>query len=229
MSLKEPHPGMRLTAVLLALSLLVSPHPSWAKCHEPRDCNPTTITPKEICNFHKVDSDLYRGGRPTCVGLAKLEALGVRTFIDLGGAGAAIHHCKAEAEARGIHFIRVKISLPQIVLTGVPDRQVRNLFADMRSASKPIFVSCSLGRDRTGMVVALYRIKRSEMSFDEAWQEAVHYGYRPHFRGLRRALNRYRERSEIEQLPAPSSAPARPGAVCQASGDSAINFPAPRL
>src|SRR5437773_8038681 len=61
----------------------------------------------------------------------------------------------------------------------------------MKSAAKPIFVSCSLGRDRTGMVVALYRMKRGEMSFNEVWQEGVYYGYRPRFRELRNALDRY--------------------------------------
>ena len=215
--LKEFVHGTELSAALLVLSLLVSPITSEAKCREPRDCNPTSITPSEICNFHKVYDDLYRGGRPSCIGLAKLEALGIRTFIDLGGAGAAIHPCKAEAAARGIRFIRVKIRLPKIILTGVSDAQLRDLFATMRNASKPIFVSCSLGRDRTGMVVALYRIKRAEMSFNEARQEAVYYGYRPRFRGLRNALNRYPQPGEVEQLPAPSPTPAQPGTVCRAT------------
>ena len=164
--LKEFVYVMELTGALLVLSLLVSPITSEAKCREPRDCNPTSITPREICNFHKVYDDLYRGGRPSCIGLAKLEALGIRTFIDLGGAGAAIHPCKAEAAARGIRFIRVKIRLPKIILTGVSDAQLRDLFATMRNASKPIFVSCSLGRDRTGMVVALYRMRPDFHQFE---------------------------------------------------------------
>jgi len=170
---------------------LIIPAVLEAKCREPRDCNSTSIRPREICNFHKVDKDVYGGGRPTCLGLAKLEAIGVRTFIDLGGAGAKIHPCKGEAELRGIGFIRVKISVLQVVLTGVSDKRLRNLFEAMKSAAKPIFVSCSLGRDRTGMVVALYRMKRGEMSFNEVWQEGVYYGYRRRFRELRNALDRY--------------------------------------
>src|SRR5438876_8284194 len=110
---------MKFTGSFLVLVLLIFPAVLKARCREPRDCNPTSITSKEICNFHKVDNDLYRGGRPTCLGLAKLEALGIRTFIDLGGAGAAIHHCKGEAELRGIGLIRVKISVLQVILTGV--------------------------------------------------------------------------------------------------------------
>jgi hypothetical protein len=201
-----------LTSFLVLLPLIV-PAVLEAKCHEPRDCNPTSITPREICNFHKVDKDLYRGGRPTCLGLAKLESLGIRTFIDLGGAQARIHHCKGGAESLGMRFIRIKISVPRIYLTGVSDKQLRDLFSAMKASPKPIFVSCSLGRDRTGMVVALYRMKRGEMSFEEAWQEAVYYGYRPRFRGLRNALDRYQDWRELGQLPAPSPSP--PTTVCE--------------
>ena len=206
---------MRFSTALLGLAVLMRTQSAWSRCLEPRDCNPTSITPAEICDFHKVDSELYRGGRPTCAGLAKLEGLGVRTFIDLGGAAAAIRHCKAEAASRGMHFIRFKISLLQILFMGVTDRQLRDLFATIQDAPKPIYVSCSLGRDRTGMVVALYRMRRGEMSFAEARREAIHYGYRPRFRGLRVALNRYRDASKVRQLPAPSPRPPQSGTACQ--------------
>ncbi len=206
---------MKFAAPFLAVLLLISPNASQAECHEPRNCNPTSITPKEICNFHKVDKDLYRGGAPTCLGLAKLESLGIRTFIDLGGAQARIHHCKSGAESLGIRFIRIKISVPRIYLTGVSDKQLRDLFSAMKTAPKPIFVSCSLGRDRTGMVVALYRMKRGEMSFEEARREALYYGYRPRYRGLRNALERYQDQRKLELLPVPSADPPSAATVCR--------------
>lgn len=202
---------MKLIAALLIVSLLLPLSTSEARSRKPNDCNPSSITAREIRNFHKVDDDLYRGGRPTCTGLAKLEALGIRTFVDLGGAEAAIHPCKAEAAAHGMCFMRFKMSLPKVILIGVSDAQLRKLFAAMKNAPKPMFISCSLGRDRTGMVVALYRVKRREMSFNEARQEAVQYGYRSRYRGLRTTLARYEKPGEIEQLPAPGTKPSRPG------------------
>ena len=180
----------------------------------PDDCNPTTITDSEIRNFHKVDSDLYRGGRLTCGGLAKLQALGVRTFINLGGADGAIHGCESGAKSAGVRFVSFHISVLQTVLTGVSDGRLRSLFAFIEEAPKPVFVSCYLGRDRTGMIVALYRMKRRELSFKEAEQEAVHYGYRTRFIGLQKTLARYKDPRELDLLPAPSLTRAPLDSVC---------------
>lgn len=188
---------------------------SWTSKHpHAHDCNPHSITQKEIPNFHYVDDDLYRGGHPSCSGLAKLESLGVHTFIDLGGAGGAFHQCKG-VNVAGIEMIHFKISLADIVAFGVSDERLRTLFALMQKAPKPIFLSCSLGRDRTGVIVALYRMKRGEMSFGEAREEAIYYGYRPRFMGLRKALDRYRDPEELKVLPAPARTAPPPETVCR--------------
>ena len=187
---------------------------SAAKCRQPHDCNLMAIPDHEICNFHKVDNDLYRGARPTCGGLARLETLGIRTFIDLGGAEAAIAGCKDQAREAGMRFIYFHISVAQIILSGVSAERLQQLFTLIQQAPKPIFVSCSLGRDRTGMVVALYRARHGELSFDRAEREAVYYGYRTHFIGLRKAFERYRDPRELASLPAPSLSPAPPGDAC---------------
>lgn len=81
---------------------------SAAKCRHPRDCNPTTISDTDICDFHKVDNDLYRGGRPTCSGLSKLEALGIQTFINLEEAqkrqSAAVRTARERQGFASFHF-----------------------------------------------------------------------------------------------------------------------------
>jgi protein tyrosine/serine phosphatase len=200
----------------VALACCAAASASWHSKHpHPQDCNPGAITQKEVPNFHYVDNDLYRGGHPDCAGLLKLEDLGIRTVVDLGGGVAGtFHHCK-DAQAAGIQVIRYKISLPEITLLGVPDKKLRNLFALIQNAPKPIFLSCSLGRDRTGLIVALYRLKRGEMSFPEAESEAIYYGYRPHFWGLHRAFERYKIPRELERLPAPAPVEAPAASVCR--------------
>lgn len=209
-------PTRRMTvAVAAGLFLVTSPAGSRISPRRTGECNPTSITVKEISNFHKVDNDLYRGGHPSCAGLEKLEGLGVRTFIDLGGAEASLHHCKA-GTANRIEFTRFKISLPDIVLLGVSDERLQGLFAFMQKAPKPIFISCSLGRDRTGLVTAIYRMRRGEMSFHEAKEEALRYGYRTRFIGLEKALDRFRDPQTLQRLPAPSRTEPPPESVCRA-------------
>jgi protein tyrosine phosphatase (PTP) superfamily phosphohydrolase (DUF442 family) len=210
---------MFLKVILFTLAFALIPGSNvQAKCRHPRDCNPTAITDNDICDFHKVDNDLYRGGHPTCDGLSKLEALGIRTFINLGGAEARIQGCENDARKAGVRFISFHISTLQIVLTGVSDERLRSLFALLQEAPKPIFLSCSLGRDRTGVIVAIYRVKRRELSFQEAKQEAVYYGYRPRFIGLRKVLERYIDPRELGLLPAPSLSAVPLESICLPKG-----------
>lgn len=206
--------SLKGTLFTLTLFLLIPLSNLEGKCRHPHDCNPTTIGESDICDFHKVDNDLYRGGRPTCNGLSKLQALGIRTFINLGGAEGRIHGCEDDARRAGIRFISFHISLVQVAFTGVSDERLRSLFALMQEAAKPIFLSCTLGRDRTGVIVALYRVKRRELSFQKAKKEAVYYGYRPSFIGLRKTLERYKDPQQVGFLPAPSSSAAPLETVC---------------
>jgi protein tyrosine/serine phosphatase len=179
---------------LVGLTLAVERHPS-------------AITPQEIPNFHQVDADLYRGGHPRCSGYARLAALGIRTIVDLQGATkGSLRDCEAHRRRRHFSFgiISFRINFLQTAVTGVSSESLRRLFASMERAPKPIFVTCKLGDDRTGLVVALYRMKRREMSFDEAKREALSYDFHPDLLlGLRTTLDRYRNPQEVRLLPPP--------------------------
>ena len=89
------------------------------------------------------------------------------------------------------------------------DKKLRQLFAEMGRAPKPIFVTCKLGDDRTGVIVALYRMRRREMSFGRAEQEALRYHFHPDLLlGLKVTFDRYRDRREVNALPNPDPSPA---------------------
>jgi len=194
-----------------------------ARCfyHFPQDCNPTSISDQDICDFHQVDSNLYRGSHPKCSGYVKLAALGVRTVINLeGGASGELHDCERkmhEAEF-GFRFISFHINSLETALTGVSDQKMSLLFTLMQQAPKPIFISCRLGKDRTGVVVALYRIKRHEMSFSQAQREAHYYRYTSRLIGLERTLHRYRDSRALATLPTPVISSERPQEVCRPKG-----------
>lgn len=194
-----------------------------ARCfyHFPEDCNSTSITDRDICDFHKVDSDLYRGSQPKCSGYAKLAELGIRTVVNLqGAADRELRDCERNAPhgGFGFHIVSLDISYPEIGLTGVPDQKMRRLFALMQHAPKPLFVNCKLGKDRTGVVVALYRMKRHEMTFAQAEREAHYYRLTPRLIGLTRTLDRYRYPRELAALPAPVISSEGPRGVCRPKG-----------
>lgn len=209
--------------VLLILLTLASPvgDSKWFFLHVPGyryhpGCNPTTITTKDIRNFHKVDDDLYRGAPPTCRGYARLSALRVRTIIFLEGGGAdALKRC-ARRERLRLGYVPFDIPLFDTVIGGISDQNLARLFVTMQHAPKPIFITCKFGEDRTGLVVALYRMKRGEMSFQEAEQEAYYYGMSRHgLPGITMTLDRFKHPEQLRRLPAPTLSARRPKGVCK--------------
>ncbi len=176
----------------------------------PHDTNPTEITDEDICNFHQVDADAYRGGRPRPSAYPKLVKLGIRTIVNLEQISQAETEKavltdlnKTLKPEERVGFISFPIDDHQIALTGVSDRQIHNLFEELHDARKPIFIHCYHGKDRTGAVVVLFRMARQEKSFKDAYEEALHYKFSKLDLGLKKTIGRYRTSKPLESLPRP--------------------------
>ena len=202
----------KFVPLLGALLLLAFPAPSQGQCSLdfPHDSNPTRIIDEDICNFHQVDADLYRGGRPQPNAYLKLVEVGIRTIIDLESPESVRREQEAiqgfnqtlKPEAR-VDFIPFPIDPAEIVKAGVPHERLQDLFAQMQKARKPIFIHCYHGKDRTGVVVALYRMLHDQLSFQEAYDEAMHYGFGQGNTGLEHTLERYQDPKKLKSLPRP--------------------------
>lgn len=199
----------RLLGVLL---LLASPACGQGPCSLdfPHDANPTPVVDADICNFHQVDADLYRGGRPRQSAYAKLVELGIRTIINLEEPEYAQRE-KATLDAlnatlkpaQRIDLISFPIDQMEIAITGVSHDRLAELFQQMQAAQKPIFLHCYHGKDRTGAIVAIYRMRRREKPYDEAYEEARHYQFSRRDLGLRRTIDRYESAKKLQSLPRP--------------------------
>jgi len=77
--------------------------------------------------------------------------------------------------------------------TGMPtlwnepkDPEVEEALGDLDDPSlQPIYVHCRLGKDRTGMLVALYRVLYQKWNGCSAWKEWKSFGYLPWNDGLK--------------------------------------------
>jgi protein tyrosine/serine phosphatase len=139
--------------------------------------------------FEKVDSRYYRSGRPSPRDYEELAAK-VRSIVNLEGHGPA----SAEVEACRPYRIEpfwFPISIEQIYMEGVPQPLLDWALDSIGRLPAPVLIHCQHGEDRTGMAVAIIRI-RSGWSYGDAIKEAVSHGYRQLFnRGLDEVLERY--------------------------------------
>ena len=127
----------------------------------------------ELPNFHQVNSQLYRGAQPRAGGLQKLKGIGIKTIVNLRGKD---EHTGAESqEARLLGLRYYNISLPEF--SSPKDADVQRVL-DIINATRnqPVFIHCRHGEDRTGTIIACYRISHDGWTAAAAKKEAEQRG-----------------------------------------------------
>lgn len=125
-----------------------------------------------ILNYGKVSDKLYRGAQPDAEGIQNLKRLGVKLIVNLRMSGEAWKDEASLAEAAGIQYT----NFPMSGFARPSEDQIRQILALFESAADPVFVHCLHGCDRTGTVVACYRIQHDHWSPSLALREARKYG-----------------------------------------------------
>lgn len=127
-----------------------------------------------VGNFMKVDSHVYRGAQPTEEGFKNLAKLGIRTVIDLQQTGDDRARDEAKwVKAAGMQYI----SIPMKGMERPRDEAVAKVLALLEDQTTgPVFVHCHAGADRTGGVIACYRIEHDGWTNKRAFDEAKKMG-----------------------------------------------------
>lgn len=129
-----------------------------------------------IVRLQQVGTRLYRGGQPDAAGFERLKQLGIETVINLRRSDQE----RPVVEALGLRYVDLKTGLAPFGLgRGISPDVVRRFFEVVDDpASGPVFVHCRRGADRTGTLIAMYRIARQGWSAEAAYREARTTGMR---------------------------------------------------
>jgi len=131
---------------------------------------------EDLPNFSQVNANLYRGGQPTEAGIKKLKQMGVKTIIYLRRTDERAKTEETWARAAGINFFNA----PSNNWFGPKDAQIEKVLSLINAPeNQPVFVHCKRGADRTGTVIAVYRISHDGWTAKQANEEAekFHFGW----------------------------------------------------
>ncbi len=151
-----------------------------------------------LSNFAQVSPILYRSAQPTAEGFRQLRLMGVRGIINL----RAVHNDRDELAGLGMRYTWIHFQ------PWHPEEQdvVRFLKAVSDPSNQPALVHCQHGADRTGTMVALYRVVIEGWELDDAMQELPRFGFHAIWKDLQdflRASNPGQLRDKVAKAPAP--------------------------
>lgn len=132
-----------------------------------------TLAAPGVDNFHKIDDHVYRGGQPTEEGFHSLAKLGIKVVVDLRESDSRSIAEQAMVTADGMRYVNV----PMKGMHRPSDAsmsQALNLLED--TSVGPVFVHCKRGADRTGDVIACYRVEHDHWKNAQALAEARSLG-----------------------------------------------------
>jgi protein tyrosine/serine phosphatase len=135
-----------------------------------------------VLNFGKINENLFRGAQPDEPGIVSLKKLGIRTIISLRKTNDLWKAEESVAKTNGITFVNV----PMSGLGRPTVETVHQILQIIDSSSSPVFIHCEHGCDRTGTLIACYRIMHDQWTSDAALKEAKVYGMSSLERGMKR-------------------------------------------
>ena len=143
-----------------------------------------------VGNLYQIEAGFYRGAQPSAIGFRELAALGILNVLDLAG-----------GSGDGRYSTDGTVKLFQIPMSawGLRDDLVLKALRIMTDpAKRPLMVHCAHGADRTGALVALYRVVVQGWTKEQAVREMNQGGY--HHSGLFRNLDRYVMNANVDHL-----------------------------
>jgi protein tyrosine phosphatase (PTP) superfamily phosphohydrolase (DUF442 family) len=127
-----------------------------------------------IEKFGQVSPCLYRGGQPDREQILALAQAGIKTIVTFRWDAAAIRQERTWVREAGMNYM--VIPLTYFVL---PTRKEIARFLEIcdEPSMQPVFVHCKHGVDRTGAMIAIWRVAKENWSADKAYAEMRDLGF----------------------------------------------------
>ncbi len=124
-----------------------------------------------IRKFARVNGGVYIGSTPTLRGLQRLRSHGVKTIVNL----RASFDYRDTAESLGFRYFTIPLNGKR---PPEEKQMIRFLHTVENGDNLPLFFHCNRARNRTYMLLGLYRIAHDGWDADKAIAEINHFGWK---------------------------------------------------
>ncbi|MBS1954734.1 MAG: dual specificity protein phosphatase family protein [Cyanobacteria bacterium SZAS-4] len=139
-----------------------------------------------IPNMSVVSNNLVRGSQPSVPALSLLKSAGIKTIVNLRNEDILVAQEGAAAKRAGLNYVNIPMALFE-----TPTKQQFQKFLNTVDKDGPVFVHCQKGEDRTGTMVAVYRMARENWDPNRAYQEMTAMGFKTFLGSLSGAVFDY--------------------------------------
>jgi protein tyrosine phosphatase (PTP) superfamily phosphohydrolase (DUF442 family) len=178
----------RFASVPTAPAKVAEEAPRAASARDPRWA--VRIERPGLPNLHEVSDVLYRGAQPKAEGIAELKNMGVRTIVSF----RKLHSDRDEIGDIEIGYERIGMNAWN------PEEEdiVEFLKIVTDPGRLPVFVHCQHGADRTGLMVAIYRVAVEGWTKEDASKEMREGGFG--FHEIWRGIPKFLRRLDVERM-----------------------------
>lgn len=166
---------MKIHHFFASIMIVSLPMFTFADTPMPRPDNWANVIQKDN-NFYQVDNQLFRSEQLTETDIGLLKTQGIDTIVNL----RFFNRDKNDEHLDNQDF--TLINRPLLTWAVKPKQLAEILFTieNQQKQGKKVLVHCYHGADRTGIVVAMYRIIYQNWTIDQAKQEMQQGGYGYH-------------------------------------------------
>lgn len=189
--------ALTTTGMLIAVTMLTG-------CGRPANWG-QPMQQRGLPNLHRISPGLYRGAQPEQPGIASLQAMGVRTIVNL----RVVEKHETQIAEAALQQERIAM------LPFLPSEEAIVKFIKVAAdpQNQPVFVHCQRGSDRTGMMCAAYRVVVDGWSKEAALEEMMlgDYGFNP----IWMVLPAYIEMLDVDRIREAAGLPPKPSHTSQ--------------
>jgi protein-tyrosine phosphatase len=122
-----------------------------------------------VARFDRVSKDIYRSAQPSLRELIEVQQrYGIKSVLKLNRG--------SDPAPPGISVV----NQPLDALSEPSHEQLEEILRAIDQAPKPLLIHCTHGEDRTGLIVALYKMSRLGVPLETAYTDMMRRGFHPY-------------------------------------------------